>query len=37
VFVPTLYTIFEEGLPALRRQKQPAAAVGEGDAPAVGR
>jgi HAE1 family hydrophobic/amphiphilic exporter-1 len=36
VFVPTLYTIFEEGLSAFRREKQPAAAVGEADAPAVG-
>ncbi len=37
VFVPTVYTIFEEGLSAFRREKQPAAAVSEGDAPAVGR
>jgi HAE1 family hydrophobic/amphiphilic exporter-1 len=36
VFVPTLYTIFEEGLSAFRREKQPAAAVTDGDAPAVG-
>ena len=36
VFVPTLYTIFEEGLSAFRREKQHAAAVAEGDAPAVG-
>jgi hypothetical protein len=35
VFVPTLYTIFEEGLTAFRREKQPAA-VSEGDAPAIG-
>ena len=35
VFVPTLYTIFEEGLFAFRREKQPAA-VTEGDAPAIG-
>ena len=27
--VPTLYTIFEEGLPAFRRAKRPAAAVAD--------
>ena len=37
VFVPTLYTIFEEGLSAFRREKQPAAAVAEGEAAATGR
>jgi hydrophobic/amphiphilic exporter-1 (mainly G- bacteria), HAE1 family len=36
VFVPTLYTIFEEGLSAFRRDKQPDAAVADADAPAVG-
>jgi HAE1 family hydrophobic/amphiphilic exporter-1 len=37
VFVPTLYTIFEEGLSAFRREKQPAdAAVADGGAPATG-
>jgi len=36
VFVPTLYTIFEEGLSAFRREKQPAA-VTEGEAAATGR
>ena len=36
VFVPAMYTLFEEGLSAFRREKQPAAAVDEGDAPAVG-
>jgi HAE1 family hydrophobic/amphiphilic exporter-1 len=36
VFVPTLYTIFEEGLSAFRREKAPADVTAEGDAPAVG-
>jgi hydrophobic/amphiphilic exporter-1 (mainly G- bacteria), HAE1 family len=36
VFVPTLYTIFEEGLPALRRAKAPAPAVDDSEAPATG-
>jgi HAE1 family hydrophobic/amphiphilic exporter-1 len=36
VFVPTLYTIFEEGLPALvRRARGVKAPVGEGEAPAA--
>jgi HAE1 family hydrophobic/amphiphilic exporter-1 len=37
VFVPTLYTIFEEGLSAFRREKQPAAAVADGEAAVTGR
>ncbi len=38
VFVPTLYTIFEEGLSAFRREKQHAdAAVADGEAAATGR
>jgi HAE1 family hydrophobic/amphiphilic exporter-1 len=37
VFVPTLYTIFEEGLPALiRRARGAKTPVGEGEAPATG-
>jgi HAE1 family hydrophobic/amphiphilic exporter-1 len=36
VFVPTLYTIFEEGLAAFRRQKHPEAAVADAEAPAAG-
>ena len=36
VFVPTLYTIFEEGLSAFRRDPKAAPAVAEGDAPAAG-
>jgi hypothetical protein len=36
VFVPTLYTIFEEGLTAFRREKRPATSVDEHEAPAVG-
>jgi HAE1 family hydrophobic/amphiphilic exporter-1 len=36
VFVPTLYTIFEEGLSAFRRDPKAAPAVAEGDAPAPG-
>jgi HAE1 family hydrophobic/amphiphilic exporter-1 len=37
IFVPTLYTIFEEGLPFLKRQPRHEAAIGEGEAPATGR
>jgi HAE1 family hydrophobic/amphiphilic exporter-1 len=37
VFVRTLHTIFEEGLPALRRAKAPAdAAAVDSQAPATG-
>ena len=37
VFVPTLYTIFEEGLPALlRRARGAKSPVGESEAPATG-
>jgi hydrophobic/amphiphilic exporter-1 (mainly G- bacteria), HAE1 family len=39
VLVPTLYTIFEEGIPALRRRRREADApeLAKGEAPATGR